>query len=172
MRIQIQTNKIPWSILILTVHSKSYIHPTPLTWPLLYFGFCPQNPCKMRVFYIPLNMCFPYDNSIIPIYTQMNGFIFTFCFVILISSVTTLTLGSWPRQGVGRWQAMRKTRESLHMLPGVQRVWGSEPSHSQVNSHVGSWNPKRIFESSERNCRRSKLLALRHFIYHWKALEA
>jgi hypothetical protein len=25
---------------------------------------------------------------------------------------------------------------------GVQRVWGNEPSHSQVNSNVGSWNPK------------------------------
>jgi hypothetical protein len=24
---------------------------------------------------------------------------------------------------------------------GVQRVWGHEPSHSQVNSHCGSWNP-------------------------------
>jgi hypothetical protein len=38
------------------------------------------------------------------------------------------------------------------MLPGVQRVWGSEPSHSQVNSHVGSWwewSPKRTPETSE-----------------------
>jgi hypothetical protein len=36
----------------------------------------------------------------------------------------------------------RVTRESLHMLPGVQGVWGHEPSHSQGNSHVGSWSPK------------------------------
>jgi hypothetical protein len=45
------------------------------------------------------------------------------------------------------------------MLPGVQRVWGSEPSHSQVNPHtpkwtpmlgVGeSWSPKRTPETSE-----------------------
>jgi hypothetical protein len=42
---------------------------------------------------------------------------------------------------------------ALHMLPGVQRVWGHEPSHSQVNSHVGSWSPKRTFESSELDCR-------------------
>jgi hypothetical protein len=35
------------------------------------------------------------------------------------------------------------------MLLGVQRVWGNEPSHSQVNSHVGSWNPERTPESSE-----------------------
>jgi hypothetical protein len=30
-----------------------------------------------------------------------------------------------------------------------KRVWGNEPSHSQVNSHVESWSPKRTFESSE-----------------------
>jgi hypothetical protein len=35
------------------------------------------------------------------------------------------------------------------MLPGVQRVWGNEPSNSQVNSHVGSWSPKWTPESSE-----------------------
>jgi hypothetical protein len=37
-----------------------------------------------------------------------------------------------------------------HMLPGVQRVWGNEPSHSQLNSHVGSWSPERTPESLER----------------------
>jgi hypothetical protein len=42
---------------------------------------------------------------------------------------------------------------AFHMLPGAQRVWGNEPSHSQVNSHVGSWSPKRTPESSERDCR-------------------
>jgi hypothetical protein len=39
------------------------------------------------------------------------------------------------------------------MLPGVQRVRGHEPSHSQVNSHVGSWSLERTLESSERDCR-------------------
>jgi hypothetical protein len=67
--------------------------------------------------------------------------------------VATLTLDSQPRQGVGRWRAKKKTRESHHMLPGVQRVWGHEPSHSQVNSHVGSWSPERTPEFSERNFR-------------------
>jgi hypothetical protein len=63
------------------------------------------------------------------------------------SIVTTLALGLWPRQGVARLQAKKETQESLHMLPRVQTVWGNEPSHSQVNSHVGSCSP----ESSERN---------------------
>jgi hypothetical protein len=39
------------------------------------------------------------------------------------------------------------------MLPRVQRVWGHEPSHSQVNSHVRSWSPKWTPESSKRDCR-------------------
>jgi hypothetical protein len=38
------------------------------------------------------------------------------------------------------------------MLSRVQRVWGNEPSHSQVNSHVGSWSPKWTPKSSERDC--------------------
>jgi hypothetical protein len=39
------------------------------------------------------------------------------------------------------------------MFPGVQRVWGNGSSHSQMNSHVGSWSPKRTPEFSEHNCR-------------------
>jgi hypothetical protein len=67
--------------------------------------------------------------------------------------VVTLTLGSRPRQKVERVRVKKETRESHHILPGVQKMWGHEPSHSQVNSHVGSWSPKRIFKSLERNCR-------------------
>jgi hypothetical protein len=42
---------------------------------------------------------------------------------------------------------------ALHMLPRVQRVWGNAPSHSQVNSHVGSWHLERTPESLEHNCK-------------------
>jgi hypothetical protein len=66
--------------------------------------------------------------------------------------VATLALGSRPKQGVARLRAKRETRESLHMLMRVQRLWGHEPSHSQVNSHVGSWSPKKTLESSECDC--------------------
>jgi hypothetical protein len=34
-----------------------------------------------------------------------------------------------------------------------KRVWGSELSHSQVNSHFGSWSPKWTSESLENNGR-------------------
>jgi hypothetical protein len=36
--------------------------------------------------------------------------------------ITTLTLGSRPRQRVARLWAKKETWESLHILPGVQRV--------------------------------------------------
>jgi hypothetical protein len=39
------------------------------------------------------------------------------------------------------------------MFLGVQRVRGNEPSHSQMNSHCGSWSPKWTHESSEHDCR-------------------
>jgi hypothetical protein len=68
-------------------------------------------------------------------------------------SLATLTSSSRPRQRVGRLRAKRETRGSLHMLLGVQRMWGDEHSHSQVNSHVGSWSPKWTPESSKRDCR-------------------
>jgi hypothetical protein len=32
-----------------------------------------------------------------------------------------------------------------------KECWGHEPSHSQVNSHVGNWSPKRIPEFSKHN---------------------
>jgi hypothetical protein len=70
-----------------------------------------------------------------------------------------VTLGSRPRQGVGRWRVKRKTRESLRMRPGVQKVWGREPSHSQVNSHVESWSPKRTPKSSKCDCKRQNSLS-------------
>jgi hypothetical protein len=74
----------------------------------------------------------------------------------------------WARdqgKGAGRWRAKREIRESLHMLPRVQRVLGNEPSHSQMNSHVGSWSPKWTPECYERNCRGQNPLPQRvHYI--------
>jgi hypothetical protein len=54
--------------------------------------------------------------------------------------------------------------EEFHMLPGVQRVWGNEPSHSQVNSHVGSWSPERTPKSSEHDCR-GQICSLQRVLY-------
>ncbi len=70
-----------------------------------------------------------------------------------IECVATLALGSWPKQGVARLWAKRETRKSHHMLSTMQRVWGNELSHSQMNSNVESWSPKWTYRSSECDCR-------------------
>jgi hypothetical protein len=88
--------------------------------------------------------------TILGIYISLHRLIYK---RTLRSFVATLVLGSRLRQGVARLRVKRDTRESLHMFLGVQRVWGNEPSHSQVNSHVGSWSPKKTPEFLERNCR-------------------
>jgi hypothetical protein len=45
----------------------------------------------------------------------------------------TLALGISPRQRYGKVQAGSATRE-------CRRVWGNEHTHSQVDSHFGSWS--------------------------------
>jgi hypothetical protein len=60
------------------------------------------------------------------------------------------------------------------MLPGVQRVWGNEPSHSQVNSHVGSWwelESQKDSQNFREHFEGSKLHGLLRPLYQWKALE-
>jgi len=47
----------------------------------------------MTIFYILLNICFPYHNVIIPVYTKINGCISTFCSTITTSSPTNLVCG-------------------------------------------------------------------------------
>ncbi len=46
-------------------------------------------------------------------------------------------------------------------------MWGNEPSHSQVNSHFGSWNPDG-FSNIQRAIARVKPIGLRSSLYHWK----
>jgi hypothetical protein len=72
---------------------------------------------------------------------------------VLVRGVATIALGSRPRQGGCKVAGQVGDPGALHMLPGVQRMWGNEPSHSQVNSHVESWSPERIPESLERDYR-------------------
>ncbi len=59
-------------------------------------------------------------------------------------SVATLALGLQPRQRLTRLRAKQETREPHLILLGMQRVWGNEPSHSQVTSHFGSWSPNEL----------------------------
>jgi hypothetical protein len=67
--------------------------------------------------------------------------------------VTTLALGSWPRQGLTRVKAKKETQESHLMLPGVQesvREWTfTLPSELPLWELESRWSP----ESSENNYR-------------------
>jgi len=78
--------------------------------------------------------------------------------------VITLTLGLRLRQRLARVWAKREAQKSHLMLPGVRKVWGNEPSHSHVNSHFGSWSPRKQLHGS-------KPIGLRNFFYHWKNFE-
>jgi hypothetical protein len=77
--------------------------------------------------------------------------------------VVTLALDLRPRQRLARLRAKREAWESHHMFPGVQRMWGNEPSHSQLNSHCGSWSSKWTLKSSKRNYRGQNPLVQRMF---------
>jgi hypothetical protein len=95
-------------------------------------------------------------------------------FLLVGESVVTLALGLRPKQGVARWRAKKDTREHITCPRECKKVWGSEPSHSQVNSHVGSWWELESQKDS-RNFRErfegSKLHGWLCSLYQWKALE-
>jgi hypothetical protein len=79
-------------------------------------------------------------------------------------------LGSQPRQGLTRMRTKREARETHLLLLGVQknvREWTiTLPNELPFWELESQW----IFEFSEGNFRWSKLIKLKPFLYHWKAL--
>ncbi len=77
----------------------------------------------------------------------------------LAKAVATLALGSWPRQKFARARAKRNVTKCEN-----------EDSHSQVSSHL----EVRVlvdFRTFREWLQRSRHLALRSSLYHWKAIE-
>jgi len=60
------------------------------------------------------------------------------------SSVTTLALGSWRRQGLTKVWVKSEAGTHISYSQECGRVWGNEPSHFQVSSHLGSWSLDRF----------------------------
>jgi hypothetical protein len=58
--------------------------------------------------------------------------------------ITTLTLGLWPKQGHGNVWAKNATRGSHSHSQEWKRVWGNERTHSQVDSHFGSYEVSNV----------------------------
>ncbi len=50
-------------------------------------------------------------------------------------------MDSWPKQGFAKVWAKSKFESHISCSRDCKRVWGIEPSHSQVNSH---WTPKSL----------------------------
>jgi hypothetical protein len=67
--------------------------------------------------------------------------------------VATLALGLRPRQKGCKGAGQEEAGSHITYSRECKKVWGSETSHSQVNSHVGSWSSERTPEYSERNRR-------------------
>jgi hypothetical protein len=91
--------------------------------------------------------------------------------VINVFYVATLALGLRPRQRGCKAASQVGDPGALHMLPGVQRMWGNEPSHSQVNSHVGELESRKDSWIFRAQLQGSNLLASKSSLYHWKAIE-
>jgi hypothetical protein len=52
-----------------------------------------------------------------------------------IVNVTTLALGSRPKQGHGKMWTKNATQKSHSHSWECEKVWGNEPTHSQRDSH-------------------------------------
>jgi hypothetical protein len=74
-----------------------------------------------------------------------------------MSYVTTLAFSSWPRQGHGKVQAKNATQESRSHSRECGRLWRNEPTHSQVDSHIGIWS---LMDFSESNSKSQNTLDL------------
>jgi hypothetical protein len=90
--------------------------------------------------------------------------------VLKIFYVTTLALGSRPRQGVTRLWAKKKTRESHHMLLGVPnsvREWTFT-----LPSEFPCWElePQMDFRIFKVRLQGSKPIASKISLYHWKVI--
>jgi hypothetical protein len=77
--------------------------------------------------------------------------------------VATLALGLQPKQGFAK--VWTKTRPDSHISCSCKckRMWGNEPSHSQMNSHFGSWIPNG-FPNFQRVIARVKIYWIEKFL--------
>jgi len=85
--------------------------------------------------------------------------------------VATLTLGSWPRQGLVRLWDKKEAREAHLIHSGVQesvREWTLTLLSELPLWELESWWTS---EFSRNDCKGSKPIGLKSSLYHWKAIE-
>ncbi len=49
-------------------------------------------------------------------------------------------------------------------------MWGNDPTHSQMDSHFGSWTPNGL-SNLQKSIWKVKFIGLKSSLYHWKFLE-
>jgi hypothetical protein len=76
----------------------------------------------------------------VPSFFQIISQIFL-CMCLTISHDATLTLSSYQSKGLQSCEPKVKPESHISYSQECRRVWGNEPSHSQVGSHFGSWIP-------------------------------
>jgi hypothetical protein len=67
-----------------------------------------------------------------------------------------LSLGQ--NKGLQRCEPRRKPVNHMSCSQECKKVWGNEPSNSQVNSHLGSWSPKWTPKFSESDYKGQNLM--------------
>jgi len=71
---------------------------------------------------------------------MQTPFDFMDAYIHLKVLVATLALGLGPRQGLAKvWAEKESPGITFHVLASVEEC--EEPTHSQVGSHFGNWNP-------------------------------
>jgi hypothetical protein len=106
-------------------------------WGFLLTNFFWQYPiaqtfCLITNFWLVYNTFYTYVKTLLVVDTCVCN---TF-----IVYVMTLALGLWSRQEHGMVWADIVIRKSHSHFHECKKMWGNEPTHSQVDSHFESWN--------------------------------
>jgi hypothetical protein len=92
-------------------------------------------------------------------------------------SIATLALGSQLRQGLAKVRAESEAKSHFSCSWECRKLWGNEPTHSQVGSHFGNWNPTRLpnpqraISGVETHWIEKSFIPLKNLLYYWKSLE-
>jgi hypothetical protein len=108
-----------------------------------------------------------------------NFWTFDFLFEVINgfcqNCIFPLVLRTWPwvrNQGKGLQRCGPKVKLKNQILCSLQcrRVWRNEPTHFQMNSHFGNWNPNGL-PNFQKEISRVKIHLLKNSLYHWKAFK-
>jgi hypothetical protein len=92
------------------------------------------------------------------------------CFIDNGQFVTTLTLGSRPKQGHGMVWAKMQPRSHIHTFGSVRKCEGMSPHTPKWTPTLGIGVPM-DFQIFKEQLEESKLIGLKTSLYYWKAFK-